>query len=85
MVLPRHGERASNMKLVHEFQILGGGLGYLGMLFGYETENGLRFTHTIANHGAPMFETTQAATDDFYATKARLPQAVHDMIFGKAA
>lgn len=69
-------------KLAHQFQILDAGR-YLGTLFAWETQDGLRFTHSILNHGRPMFETTQAATDDFYATKAALPDAVHRIIFGE--
>lgn len=69
------------MTLAHEFHILSNGK-YVGMLFGYRTDDGLRWTHSIANHGSPMLDSTTAATTDFWETKARLPAEVHRVIFG---
>ena len=37
---------------------------------------------SIANHGSPLLDSTTAATTDFWETKARLPAAVHRVIFG---
>lgn len=70
------------MQITHQFRILRNGR-YLGTLFGYATDDGLRFTHSLACHGAQMFETTQAAQDDFFDSKARLPDRVHRAIFGE--
>jgi hypothetical protein len=73
------------MRLVHTFTIRGNGGAYLGSLFAYKMKTGeLRFTHSIANHGMALFATTEAAESDFFATKQRLPEAVHRIIFGTA-
>lgn len=69
------------MKIAHEFPILDRGE-YRGMIFGHMTAQGLRWSHSLLNHGAPLLASTEAATADFWDTKARLPAAVHRVIFG---
>lgn len=69
------------MKIAHEFQILARGE-YRGMIFGYMTADGLRWSHSLSRHGADLLPSTEAATRDFWETKQRLPAIVHRIIFG---
>lgn len=69
------------MKIAHEFPIHDRGE-YRGMIFGYMTAEGLRWSHSLSNHGSVLLPSAAAATADFWETKQRLPAAVHRVIFG---
>jgi hypothetical protein len=52
---------------------------YLGLLAHYRS---VGWTHSLQSHGTAAFVSPDLAEQDFYETKARLPQSVHRAIFG---
>lgn len=77
----RHANQTENHKVIGHFEILDHGR-YLGLLTCVDTYAGQRWSHSIQNHGTPLFRTSVEATHDFWDTKLRLPAEVHRVIFG---